>query len=230
MAKTSKNILGDQQGKIGKVVGRVVNGVQLYSALSGGGHDAHTPKQLAQRARFSAISHLACCLSGAIKVGYRRASSGVPLTSARNIFVKRNIQHVTYDMETGVVTTDLEHIVLSDGNVPDVTFASPSFAEAGKVVVTFTPNVDADAGAFSDDDVYAVVYCTDEKAGMMMKAPRSSGSITLNVPSEWTGKDVVVWAFVKTSVSVVTQIDTYGLTLYPYACSKSHHLGSGTIS
>ena len=35
MSKTSKNILGDQRGKIGKVVGRVVAGEQIYSAAPG---------------------------------------------------------------------------------------------------------------------------------------------------------------------------------------------------
>ena len=35
MSKTSKNILGDQRGKIGKVVGRVREGEQMYSAAPG---------------------------------------------------------------------------------------------------------------------------------------------------------------------------------------------------
>ena len=35
MSKNSKNILGNQQGKIGNIVGRVVNGVQIYSAYGG---------------------------------------------------------------------------------------------------------------------------------------------------------------------------------------------------
>lgn len=35
MSKTSKIILGDQSGKIGKVVGSVLEGEQMYSAVPG---------------------------------------------------------------------------------------------------------------------------------------------------------------------------------------------------
>ena len=115
MSKNSKNILGNQQGKIGNIVGRVVNGVQIYSAYSGKGHNPRTPKQVAQRTRFAATVLLSNILCGPIAVGFRKAAAGVPLTTARNIFIKRNIALMQYDAETGIVTPDYEHIVVSDG-------------------------------------------------------------------------------------------------------------------
>ena len=140
MSKNSKNILGNQQGKIGNIVGRVVNGVQIYSAYGGKGHDPRTPKQIATRAKFSAITLLSNILCGPIAVGFRRTAAAVPMTSPRNIFVKRNFALMQYDAETGIVTPDYEHIVVSDGRVLSVAFATPSFAEAASITVTFTPD------------------------------------------------------------------------------------------
>lgn len=53
MAKTSKNVLGDQRGRIGKVVGKVIDGVQMYSAHTDAVKNPRSEKQIAHRARFA---------------------------------------------------------------------------------------------------------------------------------------------------------------------------------
>ena len=229
MSKNSKNVLGNQQGKIGNIVGRVVNGVQLYSAYSGKGHNPRTPKQVAQRTRFAATVLLSNILCGPIAVGFRKAAAGIPLTTARNFFIKRNIALMQYDAETGIVTPDYEHIVVSDGRVPSVEFATPSFVEAASIKVTFTPGVDIAAGAFSQDTVYVAAYCPEEGQCQMAIVERSIGEVTLSVP-KWSGKAVHLWGFVRTSVDESTFIENYGLTLRPNDCSTSTYLGNGTVA
>lgn len=229
MSKNSKNILGNQQGKIGNIVGRVVNGVQIYSAYGGKGHDPRTPKQVATRAKFSAITLLSNILCGPIAVGFRRAAAAVPMTSPRNIFVKRNFALMQYDAETGIVTPDYEHIVVSDGRVLSVEFATPSFAEAASITVTFTPDIDIAAGAFAQDTVYVAAYCPEEGQCQMALVNRSVGEATLSV-LKWTGKTVHLWGFVRTSVEEPTVIENYGLTLRPNDCSPSSYLGTGTVA
>ena len=230
MSKNSKNILGNQQGKIGNIVGRVVNGVQIYSAYGGKGHNPRTPKQVAQRTKFAATLLLSRILSGPVTLGFHQAAAGVPMTTPRHIFMKRNISCMNYDAETGIVTPNYENIVISEGRVPSVMFSAPSFSEAASVSVTFTPNTDVDAGAYGQDSVYVAVYCPMEGQCLMAKAARSTGSVTLSTPSSWTGKTVFAWGFVRTSVDSTTFVETYGLTLRPNDCSHSSYLGTGTIS
>lgn len=229
MSKNSKNILGNQQGRIGNIVGRVVNGVQLYSAYGGKGHNPRTPKQMAQRARFSATTLLANILGGPASIGFYQTAAGRPMTSPRNIFVMRNISCMQHNAETGIVTPDYEHIAVSEGRVPSVVFAAPSFEVANSIGVTFTPNVDVEAGAFSQDSVYVAAYCPDEGQCLMAKVTRASGEATFSVP-QWTGKTVHLWGFVRTSVDSPTPIESYGLTLRPHDCSNSLYLGSGTVA
>ena len=144
MAKTSKNILGDQSGKIGKVVGRVVNGVQLYSAYNNHNSNPRTPKQLAARARFKAVMRIAKPLNGVINIGLRLAAAGIPMTSPSNIFTRRNNRLMQYDAESGVATPDYENLILSEGRTPYVDFGTASFAEAKTVKVPVSSSLDSE--------------------------------------------------------------------------------------
>ena len=137
MSKTSKNILGDQRGKIGKVVGRVLEGEQMYSAAPGPRGSHATPKQKEHRARFSAVVKMGKPLKGAIKIGMKESASKKHLQSPFNLFVTHNLRHTTYDDVTGLAVPDYEAIVLSEGVIPFVSFEAPSFADPLKVTVAF---------------------------------------------------------------------------------------------
>lgn len=230
MSKTSKNVLGDQQGKIGKVVGHVVNGVQMYSALGRAPRNPRTPKQTAQRAKFAAVIRIAHVLAGPINIGFRQAAAAVPLTSPRNIFIKKNVANMQYNTETGVLTPDYERVVISDGHVQPVSFSSAVFTTPATVAVTFSPEVNADFGAFEQDAVYVVAYCPELLQHSKTIVHRSEGEASLSVPTSWTGKTVFVWGFVKTSVDTPSYVELSGITLKPNDCSRSSYIGTGTIA
>lgn len=229
MAKTNKNILGDQRGKIGKIVGRVVKGEQMFSAAPGRRGSEASEKQRAHRARFSAIVKMGKPLKGALKVGMKISASKRHLQSPFNLFVNRNMQHTTYDAETGLATPDYESIILAEGVVPFVTFAAPSFTEPLQVTVGFSGNGDC-PGALENDTVYVVAYCPELVQSALGLAPRSAETVSVRMPSTWSGKTVHLWGFVRTSVTMPTEIEEYGMDLVPGGCSASSYVGSGNVS
>lgn len=229
MAKTSKNVLGDQRGQIGKVVGRVVDGVQMYSAHTDAVRNPRTAKQVAHRARFSAVVKLGKSLSGAVNVGFKATASKRKLTSAFNIFVKENMKHITYDAETTQTTIDYDRIELAEGQTPFVSFTGVTFNEALKVTATFTGNSDI-PGAREDDSVYVIVYAPSIGMAVMAFGTRADGTVTVNLPTIFGDQTVHVWGFTRTSVDEVVHVENFGIVLTPGECSVSEYVGTGTVT
>lgn len=230
MAKTTKNILGDQQGKIGKVVGRVVNGVQIFSAYNRHISNPRTPKQLAARARFKAVMQLAKPFNGIVNIGLHLAASGKPMTSPTNIFTKRNNRLMQYDATTGIATPDYEHLILSDGRTPGVTFSNASFSDSLSVKVSIASTSGSEFGAFDDDIVYIAVYCPEKGESTIGTAMRSDTDVTVTVPPEWVGLTVYVWGFVKSSLEEALFVERTGVRLHTGECSRTDYIATGVIS
>lgn len=229
MSKTSKNILGDQRGKIGKVVGRVVEGEQMYSAAPGPRGSEGSAKQKEHRARFAAITTMGKPLKGAIRIGFKKAASSKHLQSSFNLFVNRNFKHTIYDPLTGTATPTYADIVLAEGQVPFVNYAIPSFETHLQISIGFTGN-DNYPGAFDDDTVYAIAYCPDLAQSAMGIAARSAETLTITVPTPWEGKTVYLWGFTLTSVEEKLEVEGFGFDLMPGCCSVSTYIGSGTVA
>lgn len=228
MSKTSKNVLGDQRGRIGKVVGKVVDGVQMYSAHTDSVKNPRTPKQVAYRARFSETIQLGKAMPGAINVGLKNCAAKLKLISAFNIFVKKNIGHITYNAETEMTTVDYPHVELSEGDTPFVSFTGVTFNVALTVTASFTGNSDI-PGAYEDDSVYVVVYAPAIGKSMMATGARADSSVAVVLPSVFAGETVHVWGFTKTSVEDTVRVENYGMTLTPGECSITSYIGTGTV-
>lgn len=229
MAKTSKNVLGDQRGRIGKVVGKVIDGVQMYSAHTDAVKNPRSEKQIAHRARFAEAIKLSKAMKGVVKIGFKQTASKQKLISSSNIFVKENKPKISYNKTTGETSVDYEHIVISEGETPFVMFSGVTFPEALKVTASFNGCNDT-PGALADDSVYIAVYSPTLSKCMTGIGKRSDGSVTVTLPSVWAGETVYVWGFVKTSVEEEVNIDDYGITLHPNDCSNSFYIGTGTVT
>lgn len=227
MSKTSKNVLGDQRGKIGKVVGKVVEGVQMYSAHTDSVKNPRTVKQVSHRSRFAAMVTMARALKGCVNVGLREAASKYKLVSPCNLFVKANMPLATYDSDSGVVTIDYGRVSVARGEVPGVVFSGVTFGEGGVVTATYQAQGDT-PGARDDDSVYLVAYSPELCKSMMTIGIRESGTLTMTLPSEWSGKTVQVWGFVRTSAEDEVPVEAYGVVVRPGCCSDSTYVGSGS--
>ena len=228
MAKTDKNVLGDQRGKIGKVVARVVKGQQNISAYNGHGRNPRSPKQVAHRTRVALAVAMGRALKGVLNVGLRHAAATRKMQSPYNVFVRQNMPCISYDPTTGLAEADYARIVLADGDTPPVAFGTAVFSESCKGTVPYTSR--EEPGAFDDDTVYLAVYAPDLERCILGNGSRSDSSVSVTLPSAWTGTSVQVWGFVCSKVEVPTLIPEYGLHLKPYECSKSEYVGSGTVA
>ena len=78
--------------------------------------------------------------------------------------------------------------------------------------------------------VYAVAYAPDLSQSAMGIAARSADTVSIVVPSSWRGKTIHIWGFVQTSVTMLTEIEEYGIELAPGGCSNASYIGTGEVS
>ncbi len=217
MSKNFKGYMGDQIGKLGTAVGRKWKRKMVYSAYQGKVRNPKTEEQCIIRARFAQLSALAASFLDATEIGLKSSARVNDYTESDH-FMKRNWEAVTAsDPESTVV--DYGALVVSEGRAPWALFDSPSFAEEGEVSVTFDPTKSSDKMS-DDDQVYLFVYQPDTDMGVLsMPVSRSTGSITVPVPSFWSGMKVHLYGFVMSAKG-----RTKGLT------SASTYVGTGTIA
>ena len=208
----------------------MVNGVQLYSAHNSHNSNPRTPKQLAARARFSAVMQLARTLNGVINIGLRLSAAAKPLTSPTNIFTKRNNKLMLYDADSGYATPDYEHLILSEGRTPCVEFSNTSFSEPRSIQVSITSPLTSEFGAYDNDTVYMAVLCPDREECVIGAAKRSDTLLSVSVPPSWVGKDVHIWGFTKTSIDDTILVESIGIRLHSGECSSTSYIGTGTIA
>lgn len=205
MARTTKHVLGNQRGKIGEIVGHIVDGVQIYTAHTDAVHNPRTPKQVAHRACFTAVTGLGRSLGSSIRLGFGNEAAKHKLTSPFNIFVHRNMPTSSYDPDTHTVSVNYQ-----------------------EVSAAFTPYSDT-PGADDTDSVYLVVYIPDLGMSITAVASRLDGIVTATLPSVFGGRTAHVWGFVRTAVEESLFIEASGAILIPGECSSSFYLGTGTI-
>ncbi len=228
MARTTKHVLGNQRGKIGEIVGRIVDGIQIYTAHTDAVSNPRTPKQVAHRARFAAVTALGRSLGSSIRLGYGNEAARHKLTSPFNIFVHRNMSASSYDPATRTVSVNYQDVSLACGSTPIVGFSSATFSEPLKVSATFAP-YSATPGADDADSVYLVVYIPDLGMSIIAVASRLDGIVTATMPSVFGNRTAHVWGFVRTAVEESLFIEASGTILIPGECSSSFYLGTGTI-
>lgn len=229
MARTSKNVLGNQSGRIGNVVGKVVDGVQMYSAYTEAIKNPRTARQIAHRTKFAAIIKVGKALKSTVNVGLKNKAATRRLMSPFDLFVKYNMQHVMYDAESETTTVDYEKLRIASGCTPGVLFAQTTFAADQKVSAAFDGNGDM-PGTDADDMVYLIVYSPDLGKCHMATARRSTEGVTATLQAEWSGKRVHTWGFVRTSAKTAKTIEAFGVTLKPGECSDGAYLGSGIVA
>ena len=227
MANQDFNVLGNQRGKVGNVVGFVRKGKQCYR-----GYVAHVSQSKSEalaiwKARFATLGKLGMAFRGAVNRGYQRLLKSSGMTAV-NIFVKKNKEAVTLASLDSDPTVDYGALVVAEGNLPEVYFSSPNFEEEAEVSVPYDGNSQA-PGAAADDNVFIVVYQPDVRAAVVSKASsRSAGSISVDVPGRWSGMEVHVYGF---CVNDDDRWDEQLLATIPQGeASNTAYIGHGTIA
>lgn len=226
MANNTFNVLGNQRGKIGNVVGYMRKGKQCYRGYSDKVTQSKSEDLLMAKMRFATLGKLAIQFRGAVKRGYQKLLASSTM-SACNLFVKKNYDAVTVASVSSDPTVDYGSIVISEGNLPFVTFGAISTETEATVEVTFS--TDTYPGATENDQVYLFVFQPDTQMGIMsLPASRSAGAITLEVPALWSGMKVHVYGFV---VNPEDHWDENLLsTIVKGEASPSTYVGQATIA
>lgn len=224
MARTTKNVLGNQSGRIGQVVGMITDGVQLYRSYTDRVRNPRTKAQQLTRAKLGEFSLIARGFKSAIALGFK--NSRKPLESVQNVFIRKNQSAMVGDTPSEIMF-DYTQAKISEGAAVMAGFGSIRADEALTVDETFVPNSDI-PGASSKDKVYMCLFQPDTKACVLsMGVLRSAGTISISVPSGWSGMKVHGYGFVVAAEDVY---DTNGVKLTSAGeCSVTAYLGSATI-
>lgn len=227
MSKNTQGFMGVQIGKLGPAVGYIYRGQQAYRAYTKDIRNPRTEKQVISRLRFSELSRLSRAYAPAIALGlgrYARQRGGY----YRPTFVKLNWDAVTANTR-GEINVEYSALILATGSTVNVEYGAPSFGTPATVEVTFRPNSDT-PGALDTDLVYIVAYNPGTGIAIASNgAPRTSGTASLTVPTNWSGEQVHVYAFVRNSLTEPTWNEAIQTTVEPGIASDTVYLGEGTI-
>ena len=197
MAKIDMGILGAFSGKVGPVVGFVLNGRPVMRSASPFAHNPRTARQQAGRGVFGALSRLARDMRAALAVGLRGAGAALGM-SARNLFISLNRSCV--GMADGVTTVDYSRVQVADGHLEGVEFGAVQ-REGLRVAVSFSCG-HGTLCPYSTDYVYLFAFAPQWGEGVLSTpAQRREGRVSLTLPAFWAGSEVQLYGFVWDRVS-----------------------------
>ena len=188
MGKINVGILGAFIGKVGSVVGSVVNGKAVIRAIPQGSGSTPTKKQEEQHRLMAAANALLLPMLGFLKVGFARRANGMTEMNAATSYNLKNALQAT----DGDVAVDYSKVRVSLGNLPllvhNVRAQVLADGTARSLEVAWENNSLA-FGAADDDRVMLLVTNHDDftckydmEAGL-----RSDGSLSATLPNGWAG-------------------------------------------
>lgn len=193
MAKINMGILDGFIGKVGTVVGFKHFGKSIMRAYQKAVKNPRTAEQRLVRAKFGLLGRMGTALLPAIDEGLAPAAARKQLTPL-NAFVQYNWRNTRGD-DAESVSVDFTGVALSLGSLQLPGFGTPDFGEELTVKVGYAPNSDV-PGTDDDDAVYIAVYQPDSGQAVTSKAAkRSEGTVSVKVPSTWSGLSVHTYGF-----------------------------------
>lgn len=182
MGKVIQGILGPFSGKVGTVVGSVINGKGYMRGLSTSHKDAKTIRQKSQRLKFKLAQQLVSPASDFIKIGFRNYAVG---QYARNVAMSYNLKAAL----TGSYPSfgiDPSKVMFSRGKLLEAEGCTASEA-SNKVNFTWTDN-SAEEDADMSDFAMLIVYNFSKRkvADSLEVASRMDGKASLKIPASWS--------------------------------------------
>lgn len=177
-----------ESGKLGDKIYYTWHGRQCERSMPTHVANPQTPEQQSHRNAFAVISKLSSYTKGAHLIGLHWLSVREH-NSTYALFRKLNKDCFTPDGDI-----DYPRIVVSKGSVPMVSITS-AVIEDGCLTVNFGSH--AYDGA-ATDRLFLFVYSSALRAGTLADpVPRSAGRITVDLPTEWLGQPLHLYAFLQ---------------------------------
>ena len=195
MGKAFQGVYGSFVNKVGNVVGRVKQGVQIYSIYQPSVANPRTPEQVANRSKFGTMTSFVSKVLAGVKVGFQKLDGyryGTAFSSC-----------VGYNMKNGVVVSDgqggyeidYSKMAVSEGQL-DNAFNMQGSVDSNTLTLTWADNSGM-GNALATDVLEVVIYNKTKKAAVFDNgnAVRSSRNSSVTIPTAWNGDSIEVWAF-----------------------------------
>lgn len=212
MAKIPQGIFGGLSGKIGNLVGSSWKGIPVLKTKPLSVANPRTAAQVAQRNSFTGVVEYAKVILVPV-IKPLRDRFAVKM-SGFNTFVSDNIAF--FDEEGPIVPKD---VIISSGSLlacEDLN-GSSSYS-ANEVVLNWTDNSGI-GNAFPGDEVYVVIYGSENKdvAGFATPAVRTDATVTITVPWDTTLGETLTChlSFRRTDGTLVSNSVSVGIDVTP---------------
>lgn len=186
MGKANQGIFGGWTKKVGNVVGRIVQGQNVYSIYQPNVSNPRTVEQQQNRAKFTVLSRFMSAMLPALRLGFRNLDGyerGSAYSSALGYNSKLNIITGSYPNYEILYN----RAVISEGTVALPYDASGS-AEDNEYTASWADN-SGQGDAEASDIAVVVLYNATRKVCVLgeQTSKRSDRTAKATIPTEWTG-------------------------------------------
>lgn len=195
MGKAFQGVYGSFVNKVGNVVGRVKQGVQIYSIYQPSVANPRTPAQVANRSKFGTLTAFVSKILAGVKVGFQKLDGyryGTAFSSC-----------VGYNLKDGVVISDgqggyeidYSKVSVSDGQLENP-FNLQGTMDSNTLSLSWADNSGM-GNALATDVVEVVVYNKTKNTAVFDdgNAVRSARTANVTIPTSWNSDSVEAWAF-----------------------------------
>ena len=153
MGKLLQGINGPFSGKVGPVVGYVLNNQAVIRSLPGRSRRPLTPKQIHQRKKFALMNDLLRQLQSLLNITY--ASVAINMTGSNKAF-SYNVMNAIRGFYPDI-SIDYKMVLLGRGDLPNVESAQTTPMADGRLAFSWTDN-SGTGKAKAMDKAFAAVY------------------------------------------------------------------------
>lgn len=189
MGKCNQGVFGNWTKRVGNVVGRVVNGRNIYSIYQPNVSNPNTETQLQLRTKFRMLSKF-----GSVNAGF--LNLGLLESKGEGTWLSR---FISVNFDDGITGTwpsfelNFPKLIMSQGNV-DLPYNPAAQLQGSDLNVTWTDNSGI-GNARDSDKVMFVVFNKDKNQSIAdtEAADRSTRQASYSLPASWNGDTVYVY-------------------------------------
>lgn len=189
MGKCNQGVFGNWVKRVGNVVGRVVNGENIYSIYQPNVSNPQTESQQQTRSKFSMLTKLGSVIGGFLAITLLQSKG-------KGTWLSRFISINFKDGVTGTWPSyelNFPKLILSQGNV-DLPYNPAAELQGSDVNITWTDNSGIGNAKDSDKAMF-LIYNKDKNASIADSeaADRSTRQASYSLPASWNGDTVYVY-------------------------------------
>lgn len=205
MGKCNQGVFGNWVKRVGNVVGRVVNGQNIYSIYQPNVSNPQTETQQQIRTKFSML-----CKLGSVNASFLML--GLLESKGKGTWLSR---FISLNFDDGVTGTwpafelNYPKLIMSQGNV-DLPYNPTAQVQGSEISVSWTDNSGI-GNARDSDKVMFVVFNKDKNQSIAdtEAADRSTRQASYSLPASWNGDTVYVYFAMYRKVAKVASTSVF---------------------